>query len=153
KVLDAGPDWVLAEHGGPFEFSAEDFRRRVEWGKVSAKAADAMCLSGNHLQDWNPHRVHVEPLVQNARAGAKAQGTLVVDNLRSRREKVTVTLEGRGLTKDQTWELGVPTGTLRQAINVPLSDRLGAGRHVFTLRAVTGGQLEPSDAFFVVDVE
>jgi glyoxylase-like metal-dependent hydrolase (beta-lactamase superfamily II) len=153
KVLDAGPDWVLAEHGGPFEFSAEDFRRRVEWGKVSARAADALCLSGNHLQDWNPHRVHVEPLVQKARAGAKVQGTLVVDNLRAQREKLTVVLEGRGLTKDQTWELDVPTGTLRQAINVPLSDRVDAGRHVFTLRAVAGGQLEPSDAFFVADVE
>ena len=29
KVLNASPDWVLAEHGGPFEFNAEDFRRRV----------------------------------------------------------------------------------------------------------------------------
>jgi glyoxylase-like metal-dependent hydrolase (beta-lactamase superfamily II) len=27
KVLDAAPEWVVAEHGGPFEFSAEDFRR------------------------------------------------------------------------------------------------------------------------------
>src|SRR5439155_943996 len=33
KVLDAAPDWVLAEHGGPFEFSAEDFKRRVKWGE------------------------------------------------------------------------------------------------------------------------
>src|SRR5919109_3743322 len=43
KVLDAAPDWVLAEHGGAMEFSAEDFRRRVRWGKVSAVAADALC--------------------------------------------------------------------------------------------------------------
>jgi glyoxylase-like metal-dependent hydrolase (beta-lactamase superfamily II) len=153
KVLDAAPEWVLAEHGGPFEFSAEDFRRRVEWGNVSAKAADALCISGNHQQDWNPHRVHVEPLVQKAKAGAKVQGTLVVTNLRAEREKMTVTLTGLGLTKDQTWDLDVPNGTLRQAISVPLPASIAAGRHVFTLRAVVGGQLDPSDAFFVVDVE
>src|SRR5579885_649071 len=34
KVLDAAPDWVLAEHGGPFEFDREDWRRRVAWGKA-----------------------------------------------------------------------------------------------------------------------
>ncbi len=59
KVLDARPDWVLAEHGSAMEFNAEDFRRRVEWGKVSARAADAVCVSGNHRRDWDPHRVHV----------------------------------------------------------------------------------------------
>ncbi len=153
KVLDAAPEWVLAEHGGPFEFSAEDFRRRVEWGRVSAKAADALCPSGNHLQDWNPHRVHFEPLVQKATAGAKVQGTLVVTNLRAQREQMTVTLEGRGLTKDQTWDLDVATGTLRLAVSVPLGERISGGRQVITLRAVVGGQLDPSDAFFVVDVE
>src|SRR4029077_21231406 len=68
KVLDAAPDWVLAEHGGPFEFSAQDFRRRVEWGKATATAADAICLSGNHRHDWDPHRVRVEPIIQKAKA-------------------------------------------------------------------------------------
>ena len=153
KVLDAAPEWVLAEHGGPFEFSAEDFRRRVEWGKVSAKAADALCLSGNHQSDWNPHRVHVEPLVQKAKAGAKLRCTLVVTHLFTEKEKLTVTLEGRGLTKDQTWELDVPKGTLRQDISVPLRDKIPAGRHVLTLRGVQGGRLESSDGFLVVDVE
>jgi len=153
KVLDAAPDWVLAEHGGPFEFCAEDFRRRVAWANICAKAADALCLSGNHLRDWNPHRVHVEPLVQKAKPGAKVRGTLVVTNLRAQRETMIVTLEGRGLTKDQTWELDVPTGTLRQAISVTLTEKMGVGRHVFTLRAVVGGQLDSSDAFLVVDLE
>src|SRR5262249_53655573 len=62
-VLDAAPDWVLAEHGGPFEFVAEDWRRRVQWGEACAKAADAICLSGNHRKDWNPHPIHAEPVV------------------------------------------------------------------------------------------
>jgi hypothetical protein len=153
KVLDAAPEWVLAEHGGPFEFSAEDFRRRVEWGRVSAKAADALCQSGNHQHDWNPHRVHFEPLVQKAKPGAKVQGTLVVTNLLTAREKLTVTLEGRGLTKDQTWVFDVPTGTLRQAVTMALPETISGGRHVFVLKAVAAGRLDPSDAFLVVDVE
>jgi hypothetical protein len=153
KVLDAVPDWVLAEHGGPFEFSAEDFRRRVEWGHVSAKAADLLCPSGNHLRDWNPHRVHFEPLIQKAKPGAKLNGTLVVTNLGLQGEKLTVTLEGRGLTKDQTWALEVPSGTLRQSVAMNLSETIPAGRHVFALRAIAGAQLDPSDAFVVVDVE
>ncbi len=129
KVLDAAPEWVLAEHGGPFEFSAEDFRRRVAWGHVSAKAADALCQSGNHLRDWNPHRVHFEPLIQKAKPGAKAQGTLVVANLGPEREELTVTLEGRGLTKDQTWDLDAPAGTLRLGgMSLTLSERGDAGR-------------------------
>jgi glyoxylase-like metal-dependent hydrolase (beta-lactamase superfamily II) len=152
KVLDAAPDWVLAEHGGPFEFSAEDFRRRVEWGRASAKAADAMCESGNHQYDWDPHRVHFEPLVQKAKAGAKVSGTLVVTNVLPR-EKMTVTLEGRGLTKDQSWDLDVPTGTLRQAVSLQLSGTIAVGRHVFILSTVKGDRLDPSDAFLVVDVE
>lgn len=153
KVLDAAPDWVLAEHGGPFEFSTEDFRRRVEWGNVSAKAADLLCPSGNHLRDWNPHRVHFEPLIQKAKPGAKLQGTLVVSNLGPQGEKLTVTLEGRGLTKDQTWAVDAPTGTLRKSVTLTLRDAIGAGRHVFALRTVSGEQLDASDAFLVVDVE
>jgi glyoxylase-like metal-dependent hydrolase (beta-lactamase superfamily II) len=153
KVLDAAPDWVMAEHGGPFVFSAEDFRRRVEWGNVSAKAADALCESGNHQREWNPHRVHFEPLIQKAKAGAKVQGTLVVANLGTQREKLAVTLEGRGLTKDQTWALDVATGTLRQAVSFTLGNAVTAGRHVFALHAVSGAALDASDAFLVVDVE
>ena len=153
KVLDANPEWVLAEHGGPFEFSAEDFRRRVRWGEVSATAADALCVSGRHLHDWNPHRIHVEPLVQSAKPGAVVKGTLFVTNQRPQREKLTVTLAGRGLAKDESWEIDAPTGTLRQPVSVTLSDRVTAGRHVFTLRAVADGVLDASDAFVVVDVE
>ncbi len=153
KVLDAAPEWVLAEHGGPFEFSAEDFRRRVDWGNVSAKAADALCQSGNHLHDWNPHRVHVEPLIQKSKPGNVLSATLVVTNLQRETEKLQVTLLGRGLTKDQSWTFDVPTGTLRKSITKPLGARVAPGRQVFTIRAESGGRLEPSDAFFVVDVE
>src|SRR5262249_9755429 len=110
QVLDAAPDWVLAEHGGAFEFSAEDFRRRVRWGKECARAADAGCVSGDLRRDWDPHRVRVEPILHKAGPGAEVKATLVAANPLPRKEKLTVTLEGRGLTDNQTWQLEVAGG-------------------------------------------
>jgi len=75
KVLDAKPEWVLAEHGGAFEFNAEDFRRRVDWGKVSAKAADTLCVSGSLLHDWDP-----TPAFASSRS-VQGQGRRNVDRL------------------------------------------------------------------------
>src|SRR5581483_1086854 len=121
KVLDAAPDWVLAEHGGPFVFNAEDFKRRVRWGKESAKAADAISPSGNHRHDWDPHRVHVEPLLQKAKPGETLMATLVVSNPLAQKQKTVVTLEGRGLMADQTWELEVPPGGIeRRSFTLPI---------------------------------
>jgi glyoxylase-like metal-dependent hydrolase (beta-lactamase superfamily II) len=155
KVLDAAPDWVLAEHGGPFEFSAEDFRRRVEWGNVSAKAADALCVSGKHLHDWDPNRLRVEPLVQSAKPGDRLRVDLVVTNLRAEREKIQVKIHGRGLIQAGDVELYPKAQTLRAEIDIRLNPDFPAGRHVFMLNAINFGkqQLEASDAFFVVDVQ
>ena len=66
KALDLAPEWVLAEHGGPYEFNAEDFRRRVKWGEASAVAADAISP-----ERQPPPRLGPEP--RDRRAGA-AQG-------------------------------------------------------------------------------
>ena len=148
-MLDAAPDWVLAEHGGPFEFNAEDFRRRVEWGKVSAKAADALCVSGNHRVDWDPNRVHVEPLVQKAKAGATLKATLVVNNPLDHKETLRTTLEGREVTADQPFELEIAANaSARKEFTLKLKDKLLAGRYVLPLRVPDG-----SDAFTVMDVE
>jgi glyoxylase-like metal-dependent hydrolase (beta-lactamase superfamily II) len=153
KVLDAAPEWVLAEHGGPFEFNAEDFRRRVQWGQAAAKSADALCLSGSHDADWNPSRIHVEPLMQKAQAGATVKGTLVVTNSLPRREKLSVTMQGRYLSANQTWELEIAGGaTVRRDISVRLADNVAVGRHVFTLRTNGPDGPDGSDTFFVVDV-
>lgn len=153
KVLDAAPDWVTAEHGGPFEFSAEDFRRRVRWAQVSAVAADAVCLSGNHRRDWDPHRVHFEPLIQKARPGDTVKGTLVIENPLQRAEKLTIVLEGRGQTPDQTVELQAAAGkTVRHALSLRLPEKLPPGRHVFTFRATEAATPDEADSFLVVDV-
>ncbi len=153
KVLAVAPEWVLAEHGGPFEFSAEDFRRRAAWGEAAARAADALSPSGNHLHDWDPHRVHVEPLVQKAASGGVLKGTLVVTNPLDRPRKLTVELQGRGLTADQAWELEIAGGaTLRRAIAIPLGAATPAGRQVFALRITSLDGPDASDAFVVADV-
>jgi glyoxylase-like metal-dependent hydrolase (beta-lactamase superfamily II) len=149
KVLDAAPEWVLAEHGGPFEFNAEDFKRRVQWGKECAKAADALCPSGNHLKDWNPHAIHVEPLLQKARPGAALKWTLTAWNPLPGKESLKVVLDGRKVIDNQTWQLDVPGGqTVKREFTFQVPAKLPAGRHVFALQ--TG---DPSDAFLVVEVE
>jgi glyoxylase-like metal-dependent hydrolase (beta-lactamase superfamily II) len=153
KVLELAPEWVLAEHGGPFEFNAEDFRRRVEWGKVSARAADALCVSGNHRLDWDPHRVHVEPLVHPAKAGEAWKATLVASNLLDRPVRLSVTLQGRELTPDQLWELDLAArSTVRKEIRLPMIANLAPGRHVLTLRVNEGNGVDGSDAFLAIDV-
>src|SRR5262249_40290485 len=139
KVLDLAPEWVLAQHGGAFEFNAEDFRRRVAWGRAGAKAADAVCLSGNHLADWDPHRVHVEPVLQKARPGQTLNWALVANNPLPGKQVLAVTLEGRGLTPEQTFELTVAGGgVIRRAFSTRLRDRLPPGRHLVAVRAPGG---------------
>jgi glyoxylase-like metal-dependent hydrolase (beta-lactamase superfamily II) len=153
KVLEARPDWVLAEHGGPFEFSAEDFRRRVEWGKVSAKAADALSPSGNHRHDWDPHRVRVEPLLVTAKAGDTVKVALVADNALARKVKWKITLEGRRIVGDVLWEAELAAGeSRRRSLTLRLPADLSAGRHIFTVRAMDGDRLDSSDAFLAIDV-
>jgi len=154
KVLDARPDWVLAEHGGAMEFSAEDFRRRVQWGKQCARAADAICLSGNHRCDWDPHRIHIEPVVHKAKPGQTLQAILIVSNLLSRPVKHTLTLKGRGCFVDQTWELEAPAGgVVRRAFTLLLDPKIPAGRQVFVVQGTSGEMADGADAFMAVDVE
>ncbi len=153
QVLDARPEWVLAEHGGPFEFDAEDFRRRVAWGEAAARAADRLSPSGEHRVDWDPHLVHVEPLMQAAKAGDEVHATLVVSNPRARNVVQEVRFDGRALLGDQAWHLAVNAGTtVRRDFTVRLAADIVAGRHVFTLRGEGAGAPDASDAFFVVDV-
>jgi glyoxylase-like metal-dependent hydrolase (beta-lactamase superfamily II) len=153
KVLDLAPEWVLAEHGGPFEFNAEDFRRRVEWGKVGATAADALCVSGNHRLDWDPHHLHVEPIVQKGTPGERLKATLFAYNPLNRQANWTVRLEGRGVIANETWDLDIPgTGTVRRAFEFRLPDGIPTGRQVFALTVRDGTISGGCDAFLAVDV-
>jgi glyoxylase-like metal-dependent hydrolase (beta-lactamase superfamily II) len=154
KVLAIRPEWVLAEHGSAMEFSEADFRRRVDWARQSGQAADALCPSGRYRHDWNPHHVHIEPVLHRAKAGTTLEGELVVENVLARTRKLSVTLEGRGKTADQTWQVEVgPGATMRRKVKWALGEKLPPGRHVFTLRATEGDAVEAGDAFVAVDVE
>src|SRR5262249_18485305 len=123
KVLDAAPEWVLAEHGGAFEFNAEDFRRRVRWGQACAAAADAICPSGDHRHDWDLHRVHVEPLLQKARPGNTLKANLLATNSLKKKTKLSVTMLGRGIIPDQTHALEVESGgSAQQELTIRLPE-------------------------------
>jgi glyoxylase-like metal-dependent hydrolase (beta-lactamase superfamily II) len=153
-VLDAAPDWVLAEHGGPFEFNAEDFRRRVKWGEVSAVAADALAPSGHHRHDWDPNVVAVEPLVQKAKAGSKLTATLVIQNALPQPRKLTVLLDGRGVVNDLNLPVTMPASTTeRRELALQVGPKIEPGRHPLTLRVVEEGRSDSSDAFMILDVE
>ncbi len=148
KILDMNPGWILAEHGGPYVFNAEDYRRRVLWGHSAAKACDAICVSGDHLKDWNPHTVSVEPLLMKAKPGDKIGTTLrIAPGL----GPIRVAFEGRGVLPDQVWDFNAPRGESK-AVTLALPADLPAGRHVFSIRP-TGPHGEFADPFFVVDVQ
>jgi len=61
RIIALKPDWILAEHGGAMEYSAEDFAARLAWAKEAAAAADALSASGDHRRDWNPHPAAFDP--------------------------------------------------------------------------------------------
>src|SRR5438128_2092816 len=154
KVIDLGPEWVLAEHGGAFEFNAEDFRRRVKWGEAAAAACDALSPSGDHRHDWNPHRLHVLPVLQKAKPGATLKLTVAAENVLKDNDRVVLRLEGRGFFDDETLRLDVGPGqTVRKSFSVRLAERTPAGRQVFIVRGVEGKTADGADAFFAVDVE
>ena len=147
KILDMNPEWILAEHGGPYVFNAEDYRRRVLWGKSAAKACDALCVTGDHRRDWSPHAVDVEPILMRAKAGDKIGTTLrIAPGL----GPIRVTFQGRGNMPDQVWGFDAPQGTSR-TITLGLPENMPVGRHVFAISPI-GAQGEFADPSFAVDV-
>ena len=71
--------------------------------------------------------------------------------------KAAYGFNGLGASPTDAWTVAdsgnFPSWSVGVQLTVPLGANVAAGRHVFTLRAVSGGQLDQSDAFFVVDVE
>ena len=158
KVLDASPDWVLAEHGGPFAFHAEDMHRRVRWGKAAARQADQLSPTGNHRQDWDPHRIHIEPFLLKATVGQIASAELVVTNHLDQPEMLTVEIDAHELVDNLKLTLTVPpNSTVRRAIKLRVRE-LPAGRQIVPLivshEDANGGIHEDgADVFFVLEAE
>jgi glyoxylase-like metal-dependent hydrolase (beta-lactamase superfamily II) len=154
RVMEINPHWVLAEHGGPFEYNHEDFRRRVLWAEAASTALDAISPSGDHRFDYDLHRVRVEPLVSRGRAGSPLTLRMVLENPTAVEEKLRIEVEDRGELRRME---PIP-------VAVPPAARIGAtwqvflrgpqpGRHVFAVRVFSKRGLEPTDTFFAVDVE
>jgi glyoxylase-like metal-dependent hydrolase (beta-lactamase superfamily II) len=150
KVLDIRPEWVLAEHGGPYVFDAEDYRRRVQWGEAAGKACDALCVSGDHLRDWTPHLLSVEPVLVTAKPGAEVSVTVRVT---AGREPVTVWVSLAGQPGF------VMTAKPGQDATRPLTFRVPEGtppgRHVFSAWAAPSADRaseQLTDSYLAVDV-
>jgi glyoxylase-like metal-dependent hydrolase (beta-lactamase superfamily II) len=154
KVLTLAPEWILAEHCGPYEFNEEDYRRRVKWGETSSTAADAISPSGTVERDWDPSRITARPVLKKTKAGQEVSTALRVSNPGSNAEHVQVMLEGRGVFADQSFTVDVGVGkTVEQPIKIRLPDSIKPGRHVFVLRNRDTMGVEGCDSFFAVDVE
>jgi glyoxylase-like metal-dependent hydrolase (beta-lactamase superfamily II) len=153
KVLDIAPERVLAEHGGPYVFSAEDYRRRVKWGAAAGRAADAVCVSGAHRWDWNPNRVEFEPHLQSARPGEKLKALLRLNNDSPQAQSVTVRIRGRGIVADSTHTLTAQVGQNKELVpELTLAADVKPGRHVIEVRTSDSSGVEGCDVYFTVDV-
>jgi len=152
-VLEANPEWVLAEHGGPYVFNAEDYRRRAKWGEAAGQACDALCVSGKHLHDWTPHRVTVEPVLRTAKPGDSFPVTIGVAGHGPRGDALTLHASGRGIVNDFHTGMNSTVGATR-TLGTTFTVLEGAkpGRHVIPIRVEDSSGREPVDAFFAVDV-
>ena len=150
-VHDIAPEWVLAEHGGPYVFNEEDYARRMKWGTAAGKACDALCLSGDHLRDWSPPRVSVEPVSQTAKPGAEVSVKVASEPFGKESLHVKAVLQGRGLFPDQTLDFAANSPrTLTAKVQLPAN--ITPGRHVFAVRVSDKNGIEFCDPYFAVDV-
>ncbi|MDB5309681.1 MAG: Hydroxyacylglutathione hydrolase [Gemmataceae bacterium] len=153
KVLDIAPEWVLAEHGGPYVFSAEDYRRRVKWGEAAGKVCDALCVSGSHLRDWTPHRVSVGPVLITATPAGRITVGVTVDGSGSQVEEGELVLAGRGVFPNQSRAFRVNPGQRWVGEwKVDLPARLAPGRYVFAIEVRDSTGASPADPFVAVDI-
>jgi glyoxylase-like metal-dependent hydrolase (beta-lactamase superfamily II) len=155
KIWEIGPEWILAEHGGPFPFNAEDFRRRVSWAEAAARAADRLSPSGNHRRDWDPHLVAIEPYLVAVRPGQTVAVNLVAQHPPANQYAMRYRLEGRGIAQDSSGRLsdhfdGRPSIA---KLVVQLDAAAPAGRHVLAVQVTAGDQLLGVDCVLAIDIQ
>ncbi len=147
KILEIAPEWVLAEHGGPFQFDAEDFRRRVAWAESAAAAADRLSPSGDHRRDCDPHQFAIEPHLVTARPGDKVRLKFVTQSRDKSNDTARVLLRGRGHFRDVELKPALAPAAEVTEFSIDLNREIQPGRHVFPARALVG------DASLVIDVQ
>ena len=154
KIQAMRPDWILAEHGGAFEYHAEDFRRRRDFAIRAGELADRISPHGDHRIDWDPQRVRVVPLICPAHAGARVALRIVVDNPTNKLTMYSIQSTRPEIASPQRWKLtagGDSTTVLDIELDVPST--APAGRMVVPFIVKGDGGIDPSDAFVVLDVE
>ena len=153
QVFEARPDWILAEHGGPFEFHAEDFRRRREWAFEAAAAADALSPSGNHLFDWDPHRVCIEPIIVRARPADTARCQLVVHNPTGQQQQFKVQLVRPQIVRSFEVVIDVAPGeTSRTDVDLEVVAGAPTGCQVIPCSVCCNNATDPADVFVVLAI-
>ena len=153
RILDARPDWILAEHGGAFAFNAGDFQRRIDWAEAAAIAADNLSPSGQYEWDWDLHRLRMEPHLIEAQRGGKLAVELVVKNPAARERRFTVRFSRPGIIADVEKEIPVAAGSeQRHALEFTLNPAAPSGRHVIPAEVRVDGEPDAGDLFFVVIV-
>lgn len=152
KLLELRPQWVLAEHGGAFEFNEEDARRRLRWAEAAAQAADAVSPSGDALLDWDPHLIHFDPLVLSCRPGSALTARLVIGSVHGKQPPpFDLHLYPQGVHEEH-FRVKLPNGPMG-LLHVEVDRKAPPGRHVIPFRAVTqNGSELGADIFVVLDV-
>jgi hypothetical protein len=125
----------------------------VKWSEAAGKAADALCLSGDHRRDWTPHRVTVEPVLQQAKPGAKVTVQVGVSGSGRPNDTTTVTLRGRGLFPDVEVRFEAKQGTQTKDVAIQLPMSLTPGQFVFIASVQDLEGMDSADPYFAVSVE
>lgn len=151
KILSMKPDWILAEHGGAFEFNAEDFRRRRDFAERAAKLADQLSVHGDHRLDWDPQRVRVEPLVNEVGAERVARVKIIVNNPTGERTRYRVRRPG-SVSPGAEFVWADPQRETAHDFEIRLEPTVRPGRHVYHLLIEDQTGVDPSDTFCILDV-
>ncbi len=154
KILAMRPQWILAEHGGAFEFHPEDFRRRHDFATKAATLADQISPSGDHRIDWDPQRVRIEPLISSVRQNHPVKVRIVASNPSNEAISYVIRSARSGIVADGQWKLGVPAQS-EASLNITLTviHDVTAGRHVVPFWVEGADSLDSSDTFAVLEVE
>lgn len=154
KILEMRPDWILAEHGGAFEFNVEDFRRRRDFAVRAGDLADRLSPRGDHRIDWDPQRIRIEPLICDAVPGARIRCRVAVDNPLDKEARYVVQIGRDSVVSQQKWELtAVPKST--SAIDISLEVPYSAAMGRMVIPVIVDGQdgIESSDSFVVLNIK
>lgn len=154
KILNLKPDWILAEHGGAFEFHAEDFCRRRDFARTAVQIADQLSPSGDHRVDWDPQRVRIEPLITPAQPNATVKCRLVIQNPTRSPAAFVIRPARTDIVADSEWKLAAPAeGEHSIDLTLTVAPDTPRGRHVVPFWVRTTDGLDPSDTFVVLEVE